>query len=749
MSSGCSRRSTMSGSCGSTRATSCAIRWSGGSSPPTTASPASATPDLRSEPHAGDGARDARARARAGAAAGGDRGARNERLAELRPRCGDARAEPQTSRQGRADRRAQLSDLRAGRVRPQRLHATAPAHRRGSRAHARRHRRQRRHGAAPGRRVRRVARARSAAAADPRAAPPGRPRPHGTRRARPHGGGGTAFGGLGRHAVALSRIGGAMIHSIAAALLALATIGAAPLAAPPAAPAGLAARAHWAVQGADEETQRAIDRGVMMLYAFDTGEARVAFGEALKKNADARLAYWGLAEADTIDINQPQSDAGDRRGAVAVADGRAHLAHASEVERMLVDAIAKRYGAGSKKDRFTRYAAALSAWTAAHRDDANVLTVAAFAIWNTEDTFFDGHDALLPKTKEMLADLDDALQLEPTNLGAHHLRIHLLEELRRSHEAIPNADALGSYVYPLGTSHLPHMAGHIWARVGEYGRMVDDNEHALSNDAGWFALGDGPGQQYMRNYHDHDVDFVIYGLTTVGRDDEAHAVAKGEDSGLAGQDRAAAARGRTRRRARQGRDHRLHRVRRGDRRRAPRRGRNRAGRAGADRRRGSLGPARRADRRRDRTGYARRRGAGRRLRPRVRPDEERAPGRSEELLPDADRRGVRRRAPGREPGRRSGGDLPRRAQALSERSAPRMGSRRGVARAGQRRYRRAHRVQSALEGQSRSHPRRARLSRHSDRVRPQRHSATRSPDSVPRGIRSGTCGSTWGSPSPS
>jgi len=320
-----------------------------------------------------------------------------------------------------------------------------------------------------------------------------------------------------------------MIHSIAAALLALATIGAAPLATPPAAPAGLAARAHWAVQGADEETQRAIDRGVMMLYAFDTGEARVAFGEALKKNADAALAYWGLAEADTIDINQPQSDAGDRRGAVAVADGRAHLAHASEVERMLVDAIAKRYGAGSKKDRFTRYAAALSAWTAAHRDDANVLTVAAFAIWNTEDTFFDGHDALLPKTKEMLADLDDALQLEPTNLGAHHLRIHLLEELRRSHEAIPNADALGSYVYPLGTSHLPHMAGHIWARVGEYGRMVDDNEHALSNDAGWFALGDGPGQQYMRNYHDHDVDFVIYGLTTVGRDDEAHAVAKGED----------------------------------------------------------------------------------------------------------------------------------------------------------------------------------------------------------------------------
>jgi tetratricopeptide (TPR) repeat protein len=320
-----------------------------------------------------------------------------------------------------------------------------------------------------------------------------------------------------------------MIRSLCALALAGALIGAGPLAAAPA-PGAVPARAHWPVQGVDDETQRLIDRGVMMLYAFDVGEARVAFGEALKKNPDAALAYWGEAEADTIDINQPQTAAGDRRGAIAAVEGRAHLEHASEVERMLVDAIAKRYGAGTKKERFTRYADALSAWTKTHRDDANVLSVAAFAIWNAEDAFFDGHDALTPKTKEMLADLDDALQLEATNLGAHHLRIHLLEELRRAHEAVPDAEALGSYGYPPGTSHLPHMAGHIWARVGEYTRMVDDNQRAIANDQAWFALGDGPGQQYMKNYHDHDVDFVLYGLTTVGRDDDVRAFVKGEDA---------------------------------------------------------------------------------------------------------------------------------------------------------------------------------------------------------------------------
>lgn len=334
-----------------------------------------------------------------------------------------------------------------------------------------------------------------------------------------------------------------------AAVLAVALLGAAPTAppasappsspspvpsatvtAPPQPPTVQPARAHWPVQAADEETQRLVDRGVMMLYAFDVGEARVAFGEALKRAPDLALAYWGEAEADTIDINLPQTDAGDKRGADAAAQGRRHLAHASEVERMLVDAIAKRYGPGSKKERFVRYADALSAWTKTHRDDANVLAVAAYAIWNAEDALFDGHDALTPKAKEMLADLDDAVKLEPTNLGAHHLRIHLLEELRRAHEAVPDADALSSYGYPPGTSHLPHMAGHIWARVGDYARLIDDNERACANDKAWFAQGDGAGQRYMRNYHDHDVDFVLYGLTTVGRNDEARAFAKNEDT---------------------------------------------------------------------------------------------------------------------------------------------------------------------------------------------------------------------------
>jgi tetratricopeptide (TPR) repeat protein len=327
-----------------------------------------------------------------------------------------------------------------------------------------------------------------------------------------------------------------MIRMLAAAG-ALALLGASPLpsAAPPAEPTartGPEAHAHWAVPSADPQAQALVDRGLAMLYAFDVGEARVAFGQAVQRAPDLALAYWGLAEADTIDINLPSTPEGEKRGAEAAAKGRAHLANASPDERALVEAIAKRYGPGSQAQKFGRYADALSAYTKTHRDDPNLLAVAAYAIYNAEDALVDGKDALTPKARETLADLDRALELDPTNLGAHHLRVHLLEYAYRSKDAVPDAEALSSYSYPLGESHLPHMAGHIWARIGDYARLAADNIRAVRNDEGWFAQGDGPGQQYMRRYHDHCVDFVLYGLTTVGRDDEARAAAKNEDAAM-------------------------------------------------------------------------------------------------------------------------------------------------------------------------------------------------------------------------
>jgi hypothetical protein len=110
------------------------------------------------------------------------------------------------------------------------------------------------------------------------------------------------------------------------------------------------------------------------------------------------------------------------------------------------------------------------------------------------------------------------------------MRIHFWEQAHRPERARTDADALAALVYEPGESHLEHMAGHIYDRLGEYAAMIDVNRGACANDDVYFALGRGDGQTYMHRYHDHDVDFVLYGLTTIGRDADAQAFAARESS---------------------------------------------------------------------------------------------------------------------------------------------------------------------------------------------------------------------------
>ncbi len=131
------------------------------------------------------------------------------------------------------------------------------------------------------------------------------------------------------------------------------------------------------------------------------------------------------------------------------------------------------------------------------------------------------------------------------NLGAAHLSIHENEyasAIDPDHYgdwklAIPAARELESHAsqYPDGLSHLSHMTGHIWTRMGAYDKTIAINKFALANDHRYYAMAGhdmndnvAQGQRYLNRYHTHDMDFVLYALTTMGLDDAARSFVAGE-----------------------------------------------------------------------------------------------------------------------------------------------------------------------------------------------------------------------------
>lgn len=292
-----------------------------------------------------------------------------------------------------------------------------------------------------------------------------------------------------------------------------------------------AARAHEAVSTSDPAAQASFDRGLAMLYAFSAGEARLSFAKAVSIDPRLALARWGEALADTIDINLPQTADGDKRGALAMLEAGKLETGATPVERALIDALAQRYVArGTVARRFRWYADAMNRVALAYPDDPNVLTLAAYAEWNAIGDFHLADGTPTEPALRMVRELDRALALDPANLGAHHLRIHLWEVLGHPEHALDDARYFDGLSYDLGMSHLPHMAGHIYARLGDYAALVAANRNAVANDAAYFAAGSGEGQAYTRRYHNHDLEFILYGLTTEGHNGEAAAAIANESA---------------------------------------------------------------------------------------------------------------------------------------------------------------------------------------------------------------------------
>lgn len=255
------------------------------------------------------------------------------------------------------------------------------------------------------------------------------------------------------------------------------------------------------------EAQRYFDQGLNLLFAFNHDEAARSFRQAAALDPTCAMAWWGLAVAQGPHINRPAVDADQAKIALdALEKARGEAVKASDVERALLDALAKRCVSEPPKDRLPldrAYADAMQALWARYPKDADIGSLTAEALMNLRPwDLYTREGQPQPGTEAIVDLLEAVLVLRPDHPLANHLYIHAVEASTRPARALAAADRLRD-LQP-GLSHNVHMPSHIDVRLGHWKEAEESNRKAIVADRKFLAFRPDPGYYGLyiaHNYH--------------------------------------------------------------------------------------------------------------------------------------------------------------------------------------------------------------------------------------------------------
>ena len=105
---------------------------------------------------------------------------------------------------------------------------------------------------------------------------------------------------------------------------------------------------HYAVSTTSAKAQAYFDQGLRLMFAFNHAESARAFREAQRLDPQCAMCFWGEALVLGPNINAPMFPEAVAPAVAAAQRAVALSANASESERMLIAAVAKRYSADPK-----------------------------------------------------------------------------------------------------------------------------------------------------------------------------------------------------------------------------------------------------------------------------------------------------------------------------------------------------------------------------------------------------------------
>jgi tetratricopeptide (TPR) repeat protein len=274
----------------------------------------------------------------------------------------------------------------------------------------------------------------------------------------------------------------------------------------------------WPISTKSPDAQKYFDQGLRLAANFNHAEARRSFRRAQSLDPDCAMCFLGEALILGPNINVPMDPAANAPAIAALSKAQTLSSGATEKERGLMGAVAKRYSDDPSADRNVLNAAfadATAALSDKYPDDLEIAALAAEAGMDTQpwDYWQPGGKEPKGRTADIQRRLENILAKKPDHPMAIHLYIHLVEASDRPERAEPYADRLAALMP--GAGHIVHMPSHIYYRVGRYADSLKSNEAASKVDEAYLAETGAVGV-YPLGYYAHNVHFVLVSAQLLG-----------------------------------------------------------------------------------------------------------------------------------------------------------------------------------------------------------------------------------------
>lgn len=265
---------------------------------------------------------------------------------------------------------------------------------------------------------------------------------------------------------------------------------------------------EFVISTENELIQKYFNQGLILAYGFNHAEAARSFYYASKLDPKCAMAYWGYAYVVGPNYNAGMAAENYPKAFSAILKAIELSENATPKERALINALATRYTIEPPEDRYpldVKYSEEMKKVFEAYPGDTDVGTLYAEAQMNLHP--WDLYDKTgKPKewTPEIVAALDQVLEIDPKHPGANHFYIHAVEASADPGQGLYSAKLYDEGLVP-GVGHLVHMPSHIYIRTGDYHKGTRANINAVASDSSYtttcHAQGVYPLAYYPHNYH--------------------------------------------------------------------------------------------------------------------------------------------------------------------------------------------------------------------------------------------------------